>query len=172
MELVNMKFCLLYINDDHWSSVWLSVHVFQCISLFFNVYLAFVLPSLFYPARPIPQSADCEVIEETSLWSVCVCVCAVANTESLSPRYRESDSSAAWQPLLSPWSRHNSGTDLMRCAKSNACFCSVSFLCLSFSSQDSRHPSVFLLPPRSNYLLISSLCLYVLFCYVSTWDIQ
>lgn len=102
----------------------------------------------------------------------CVSVCVLyQNTEPLSPRNRESDSSAVWQPLLSLWSQHRSGTDLMRCAKSNACFCSLPFVSLSSSSQYSHHPSVFLplfpiqLPP---YFLALSICIILSGCLRET----
>lgn len=137
------------------------MHIFLCIALFFNVYLILFPANLSHPtiSRLWGDRGDVAVI------SVRLCMCAAPNTESLSTRNRESDSSAVWQPLLSLWSQHRSGTDLMRCAKSKACFCSVSFLSRLFSSQYACHPPVFLLLFRSNYLLFSLLCLDVLFCY-------
>jgi len=78
------------------------------------------------------------------------CVCTEPNTGSLSPRKRESDSWALWQPLLSLWLKHRNWTDLMRFVNAN--ICSPCFLPLSQSFSSTHFYLPFPLPQFHHYL--------------------
>lgn len=133
-----------------------------CVSLYSLMY------TLFYsqPTYPIPQSADCEVIEEMSLWSVCVCVCVLHQTQSLCLPEIE-NLIAQLSDSLSCLCGPNTEVEQIWWDVQNQ---KPAFVRFPFFLGYSHHnmPVILLFSSfffRSNYLLFSLLCLDVLFCY-------